>query len=160
MKTVAIIGASNDRRKFGNKAVRAYLQQGYTVYPVNPKWQEIEGVPAFKNILHELNIEFSKSTVNTIIDIIVQLRVVIERLTKNERLDKEILFDMFIKFINNKPHLLHLKELLITELSIHRRVDENSNLLNDSSRFSSGDRQMEQEMLDEGKEMRTVIVRE
>ena len=50
MKTVAIIGASNDRRKFGNKAVRAYLQQGYTVYPVNPKAQEIEGVPAFKNI--------------------------------------------------------------------------------------------------------------
>jgi hypothetical protein len=27
-KTVAVIGASNDRRKFGNRAVRAYQQQG------------------------------------------------------------------------------------------------------------------------------------
>jgi uncharacterized protein len=50
MKTVAIIGASSDRAKFGNKAVRAFLQEGYTVYPVNPKDAEIEGLPAFKNI--------------------------------------------------------------------------------------------------------------
>src|SRR5438093_7540632 len=50
-KTVAIIGASNDRAKFGNKAVRAFRQQGYTVYPVNPKETEIEGLPAYKNIL-------------------------------------------------------------------------------------------------------------
>jgi predicted CoA-binding protein len=50
MKTVAIIGASNDPRKFGNKAVRAFQQQGYTVYPVNPNESEIEGLPAFKSI--------------------------------------------------------------------------------------------------------------
>ena len=50
MKTVAIIGASSDRGKFGNKAVRAFQQQGYTVYPVNPKEAEIEGLPAFKSI--------------------------------------------------------------------------------------------------------------
>jgi predicted CoA-binding protein len=48
--TVAIIGASGDRNKFGNKAVRAYLQRGYTVYPVNPKEAEIEGLPCFRNI--------------------------------------------------------------------------------------------------------------
>jgi predicted CoA-binding protein len=50
MKTIAIIGASADRSKFGNKAVRAFLQQGYTVYPVNPKETHIEGLPAFKSI--------------------------------------------------------------------------------------------------------------
>ena len=50
MKTVAILGASNDRNKFGNKAVRAFRQQGYTVYPVNPKETAIEGLPAFKGI--------------------------------------------------------------------------------------------------------------
>jgi len=33
--TVAIIGASDDRRKFGNKSVRAHLRAGYDVYPVN-----------------------------------------------------------------------------------------------------------------------------
>src|ERR1700759_3719184 len=50
MKTVAIIGASTDRAKFGNKAVRAFLQRGYTVFPVNPKEAHIEGLPAFKSI--------------------------------------------------------------------------------------------------------------
>jgi len=50
MRTVAIIGASNDRSKFGNKAVRAFLQQGYEVFPVNPKEETIEGLPAFKSI--------------------------------------------------------------------------------------------------------------
>jgi len=50
MKTIAIIGASNNRAKFGNKAVRAYRQQGYAVFPVNPKETEIEGLPAFRSI--------------------------------------------------------------------------------------------------------------
>ncbi|MBI5773607.1 MAG: CoA-binding protein [Verrucomicrobia bacterium] len=49
-KTIAIIGASNDRVKFGNKAVRAFQQQGFQVFPVNPKETEIEGLPAFKSI--------------------------------------------------------------------------------------------------------------
>jgi predicted CoA-binding protein len=48
--TVAILGASSDRRKFGNKAVRAYLQQGYEVFPVNPHATEIEGLTAYPNL--------------------------------------------------------------------------------------------------------------
>lgn len=50
MNTIAILGASNDRAKFGNKAVRAFRQQGWTVYPVNPKETTIEGLPAFPAI--------------------------------------------------------------------------------------------------------------
>ena len=50
MKTIAIIGASTDRNKFGNKAVRAFLQQGYTVYPVNPKEPQVEGLAAYRSI--------------------------------------------------------------------------------------------------------------
>jgi uncharacterized protein len=49
-KTVAIIGASNDRTKFGNKAVRAFVQQGYSVFPVNPTEEQIEGLPVYKDI--------------------------------------------------------------------------------------------------------------
>lgn len=51
MKSVAIIGASADRSKFGNIAVRAFVRQGYTVYPVNPKEPNIEGLPAFRGIV-------------------------------------------------------------------------------------------------------------
>ena len=49
-RTVAVIGASNAREKFGNKAVRAYLRQGWTVYPVNPNEREVEGLPAYPSI--------------------------------------------------------------------------------------------------------------
>jgi len=48
--TVAILGASADRAKFGNKAIRAHLQQGYEVYPVNPKGGEIEGLTVYKTL--------------------------------------------------------------------------------------------------------------
>jgi len=50
MPSIAVIGASNDRRKYGNQAVRAYLAQGWTVYPVNPKESSIEGEPAFRSV--------------------------------------------------------------------------------------------------------------
>jgi predicted CoA-binding protein len=50
-KVVAVIGASNDRTKFGNKAVRAYRQQGYTVIPINPSEEVVEGLKAYKSVL-------------------------------------------------------------------------------------------------------------
>jgi predicted CoA-binding protein len=49
-RPVAIVGASADRTKFGNKAVRAYLADGYRVWPVNPKGGEIEGVEAYRSL--------------------------------------------------------------------------------------------------------------
>ena len=51
MKTVAIIGASSNRDKFGNKALRAFAQRGYTVIPINPNESVVEGHQAFKSVL-------------------------------------------------------------------------------------------------------------
>ena len=50
MRTVAILGASANRSKFGNKAVRAFLQQRYTVFPLNPKENLIEGLKVYPNL--------------------------------------------------------------------------------------------------------------
>jgi predicted CoA-binding protein len=50
MPSVAILGASADRSKFGNKAVRAFLARGYDVYPVNPKGGEVEGLAVYKSL--------------------------------------------------------------------------------------------------------------
>ena len=50
-KIVAVIGASNNRRKFGNRAVRAYRLRGYTVVPINPHETEVEGLRAYKSVL-------------------------------------------------------------------------------------------------------------
>lgn len=49
-KTVAVIGASSDRSKYGNIAVRAYAQKGYTVYPINQRADTIEGLQAYRSI--------------------------------------------------------------------------------------------------------------
>lgn len=49
-RVVAVIGASNDRRKFGNKAVRAFARQGYDVKPVNPNTATVEGMAAYASI--------------------------------------------------------------------------------------------------------------
>jgi predicted CoA-binding protein len=51
MVVIAVIGASRDRRKFGNKALRAFRQQGYTVVPINPHDAEIEGERAWPTVL-------------------------------------------------------------------------------------------------------------
>jgi len=48
---VAIIGASRDREKFENKAVRAYHAHGHRVFPVNLREKEIEGLPAYRSVL-------------------------------------------------------------------------------------------------------------
>lgn len=51
MKTVAIIGASTDRRKFGNKALRAFSAAGYRAIPITPNHAEVEGQPAYASVL-------------------------------------------------------------------------------------------------------------
>jgi uncharacterized protein len=48
--TIAILGASADRAKFGNKAVRAFVQRGYTVFPVNPRGGTIEGLAVYRSL--------------------------------------------------------------------------------------------------------------
>lgn len=50
-KVVAIIGASNNRQKFGNKAVRAFVRAGYNVVPINPSETTIEGLHAYRSVL-------------------------------------------------------------------------------------------------------------
>src|SRR6476646_3518372 len=50
MPSVAVIGASNARHKFGNKAVRAYLRQGWTVYPVHPTEKTVEGLHVYPTL--------------------------------------------------------------------------------------------------------------
>ena len=48
--SVAVIGASHDRRKYGNKAVRAYVENDYKVFLVNPNEATIEGLKAYPNL--------------------------------------------------------------------------------------------------------------
>ncbi len=46
----AVVGASSDREKYGNKVLRAYQQHGMEVYPINPRATEIEGLKAYATL--------------------------------------------------------------------------------------------------------------
>ncbi len=45
-----VVGASEDRSKFGNKVLRCYLSNNKTVVPVNPKASSVEGVPSVASV--------------------------------------------------------------------------------------------------------------
>jgi len=49
-KTFAVVGASSNRRKYGNKVLRAYLQTNRKVFAINPNESEIEGVPSYPDL--------------------------------------------------------------------------------------------------------------
>lgn len=46
----AVVGASTDRGKYGNKVLRAYFQSGREAWPINPKASTVEGHPAFASL--------------------------------------------------------------------------------------------------------------
>lgn len=48
----AVVGASRDRDKFGNKVLRAYLAANRRAYPVNPLADEVEGLRAVPDLAH------------------------------------------------------------------------------------------------------------
>jgi predicted CoA-binding protein len=50
-RTVAVVGASRQRAKYGNRAVRAYRSEGWDVYPVHPTAAAIEGLRAYASVL-------------------------------------------------------------------------------------------------------------
>jgi len=50
MKRVAVLGASADHRKFGNKSLRAHRQAGWEVVPVNLAGETVEGLESYRRI--------------------------------------------------------------------------------------------------------------
>ena len=49
-ETFAVVGASTDRRKYGNKVLRCYQQHSLNVVPVNPRATTVEGLKAVSSL--------------------------------------------------------------------------------------------------------------
>jgi predicted CoA-binding protein len=49
-KRFAVVGASQDRSKYGNKVLRVYQQDKRDVVPVNPKADEVEGLQSYADL--------------------------------------------------------------------------------------------------------------
>jgi predicted CoA-binding protein len=69
---IAVVGASGDRAKFGNKCVRAYIEAGWEVYPVHPRESEIEGLPVFAK-LADVPVELERISVYLHPDVVMQV---------------------------------------------------------------------------------------
>ena len=46
----AVVGVSQDRNKYGNKVLRAYLQRQRAVHPINPSAAVVEGLSAYPDL--------------------------------------------------------------------------------------------------------------
>lgn len=46
----AVVGASTDRDKYGNKCLRCYQQAGRPVFPINPRGGEVEGLASYSDL--------------------------------------------------------------------------------------------------------------
>jgi len=51
-KSIAVIGASSDQRRFGGRPIQYLLEAGFDgpIYPVNPGRPEIQGLPAYPEV--------------------------------------------------------------------------------------------------------------
>ncbi|MCO6040695.1 CoA-binding protein [Thermococcus alcaliphilus] len=49
-KKIALVGASKNPAKYGNVILKDLLSKGFEVLPVNPNYDEIEGVKCYKSI--------------------------------------------------------------------------------------------------------------
>ena len=49
-KRIALVGATVNPRKYGNVILKDLVSKGFEVLPVNPKYDEIEGLKVYKNV--------------------------------------------------------------------------------------------------------------
>lgn len=51
LKKWAVVGASNKKKGFGYKIYRRLKKAGYTVYPITPNYETVDGDKAYKSVL-------------------------------------------------------------------------------------------------------------
>ena len=61
---IALVGASNNPTKYGNKILLDLVKKGYNVAPVNTKEDTIAGIKSYKNIL---DLKESPSIINFVV---------------------------------------------------------------------------------------------
>lgn len=76
---VAVVGATDDRAKYGSVAYRDLKAKRFRVYPVNPRRETVDGDPAFPDLE-------SLPEPPTIINYVIPPKAVLESLREAKRL--------------------------------------------------------------------------
>ena len=61
---IALVGASNDPKKYGNKILLDLISKGYNVAPINNKEEMISGIKSYKIVM---DLELSPSIINFVV---------------------------------------------------------------------------------------------
>jgi len=61
---IALVGASNDPKKYGNKILLDLISKGYNVTPINNQEEMISGIKSYKNVI---DLEISPSIINFVV---------------------------------------------------------------------------------------------
>tara|TARA_B100001248_G_scaffold55135_1_gene36531 strand:- start:2350 stop:2730 length:381 start_codon:yes stop_codon:yes gene_type:complete len=77
---IAIVGASNDPKKYGNKILLDLISKGYNVAPVNINEDTIAGIKSYKNVL---NLKESPSIINFVVPPSIGLQITKELVKNN-----------------------------------------------------------------------------
>jgi len=51
LKNWAVVGATQNKAKFGYKVMKRLMDYDYNVYPVNPSYDEIDGLKCYKSLI-------------------------------------------------------------------------------------------------------------
>ena len=77
---IALVGASNDPKKYGNKILLDLVSKGYNVAPVNSKEKTIAGIKSYKNVL---DLKESPSIINFVVPPSIGFQVTKELVENN-----------------------------------------------------------------------------
>ena len=77
---IALVGASNDPKKYGNKILLDLVSKGYNVVPINSKEDTIAGIKSYKNIL---DLKEPPSIINFVVPPSIGLQITKELVKNN-----------------------------------------------------------------------------
>ena len=77
---IALVGASNDPKKYGNKILLDLVSKGYNVAPINSKEDTIAGIRSYKNIL---DLKEPPSIINFVVPPSIGLQITKELVKNN-----------------------------------------------------------------------------
>ena len=98
-ETVAILGASKNQSRYANKAQSFLIEKGYTPIPINPKYDEIDGIKCYPDLasytqnIDTITVYVRPHILSTLVQNIIKsspYRVILNPGTEDERIMSQL----------------------------------------------------------------------
>ncbi len=98
-ETVAILGASKNQSRYANQAQKYLIEEGHTTIPINPKYDEIDGIKCYPDLascaqdIDTITVYVRPSILSTVVQDLIQAapyRVIFNPGTNNENVINQL----------------------------------------------------------------------